>query len=150
MFEEDEEISEVSASNSVVSDAINSRKISKAKVRHEEEDEEEKESDWDNHSCDDGKNDQNDSLKNETWQSVLSEHKAREEHVVSLGVMNDEASCFEMMSQCRLALMRNEKEVDRARETREHNELIDEHNEMVKEMQHLGKKAMDCWLSIES
>ena len=53
--------------------------------------------------------------------------------------MNDETSCFEIMNQCHLTLMRNENKVNRQRETCEYNELIDDYQRMEKEMKHLVK-----------
>ena len=142
--EEDEEISEVSVSTSVVSDGINNRNkkktINKIKVRHEEEDEEEKESDWeDNCSYDNNNNNQCYLNQNEPCQSVMTEHKALEEHVHRLEIKNEEKSYIETMNQCHLALMRNEKQANRKRETCECNMLIEEHNKLNEEMQHLWK-----------
>ena len=78
-------------------------------------------------------------LKNEPYQSVLSEHKALEEHAISLETMNDEKSCLEMMNQYYLTLIIIEKEVCHERETCECDELMDECHKMAKEMQHLVK-----------
>ena len=78
-------------------------------------------------------------LKNEPHQSFMSECKALEEYAHTLDINNDENSCFETMSQCHLALIRNEKQDDRKRGTCEHNELKDESNKMIEEMKQLGK-----------
>ena len=71
---------------------------------------------------------------------MLNEHKALEECFVRLDTMNDETRCFGIMNQCQLTLMRNENKVDRERETREHNELIDYYQKMGKNAA-LGKEA---------
>ena len=120
--EEDEEVSESPVLMQVVPNVINNgktkKKIIKVKVRYEEEDEEEKEIDCeDNYSHDNDKNNQHDLLKNEPHQSAMSEHKALEEHVFRLDIVNDETSCFETTNQCHLALLSNEKQVNRERET---------------------------------
>ena len=52
---------------------------------------------------------------------MLSEWKSLEDNVSRLDAMNDEISCFGIMCQCHLTLMRNEQKVDWEREVCEHN-----------------------------
>ena len=134
----------MSVSTSVVSDAINNRKTkkkkTKVKVRHEEEDEEEKESNWeDNHSYDNDKNNQCGLLTKGLCHSILSECKSLEEYIFSLEIRNDKTRCFEIMSQCYLALEMNEKEVASERHRCGCDELVVKCNKKVKEMQCAGK-----------
>ena len=89
-------------------------------------------------------------MKNESCQSALSEHKALEECVVRLDIINDEITCFEMMNQCHLAMKRNEKEVDHERQVCEQNELIDEHHKMGKVCNTWERNTIDFWLGIEN
>ena len=79
--------------------------------------------------------------QNEPHQSVMSEHKALEEHVYILEIKNEEKSCVETMNQFHLALMRNEKQVNRKIENREYKKLIEECDELNEEMQHLGNNC---------
>ena len=53
---------------------------------------------------------------------MLSEHKSLEEHVVRLDATDEEVSCFGIMHQCHLTLIRNEKQVDWENEVIECNE----------------------------
>ena len=59
--------------------------------------------------------------------------------MVRLDAMNDEVSCFGIMFQCHLTLMRNEKQVDWGKEVIECNELMDENEKKEKEMKQMAK-----------
>ena len=116
--EEDEESSEAWVSTSVVSDAINNRKKSKMKTQRRKRRIKRKWLGkllvwrW--------KNQQNELLTNEAYQSVLSEHKSLEDHKVRVHAINDEIICFGIMHQCHLTLMINEKQVDWEKEVIEY------------------------------
>ena len=78
------------------------------------------------------KNDKNELLTNEPHQSVLIELKSLEENVGRLDAINDKISCFGIMHQCHLTLMRNKKQVDWEKEVIEQNELMNENEKRKK------------------
>ena len=89
--------------------------------------------------CDEEINYQNALIANEPHQSMLSECEYLEENVGRLNKINDENSCFGIVSQCHLTLMRNEKQVDWEKEVIECNELMDENEKKEKEMKQMAK-----------
>ena len=70
----------------------------------------------------------------------MSEHESLEENVGRLNEANDENSCFGIVCQCHLTLMRNEKQVDLKKKVCEHNELMINYEKMEKETQCLVTK----------